>query len=78
MATKVGIIGAGGMVDYHIKGFRNAGAEVVAIADKAIGAAKRVAELEGVPHVYGDVAEMLAVDEIDAVWPRSPFRWRRQ
>ena len=31
MATKVGIIGAGGMVGYHIQGFKQAGAEIVAI-----------------------------------------------
>jgi predicted dehydrogenase len=66
MATKVGIIGAGGMVSYHIDGFKQAGAEVVAIADVAKEAAQRVAEAQAIPNVYGDVAEMLASD-IDAV-----------
>ena len=67
MATKVGIIGAGGMVGYHIQGFRAAGAEVAAIADVAVDAAKKTAKAEGVPQVFGDVAEMLAVDDLDAV-----------
>jgi hypothetical protein len=44
MAIKVGIIGAGGMLQYHAAGFRQAGAEIVAVADAAPGAAKRAAE----------------------------------
>ena len=39
MATKIGIIGAGGMARYHIDGFRKAGAEVVAMADVSVDAA---------------------------------------
>ncbi len=66
MATKVGIIGAGGMVGYHIDGFKQAGAEVVAIADVSAEAAKIAAEEHGIPNAYSDVAEMLASD-IDAV-----------
>ena len=34
MATKVGLVGAGGMANYHIEGFRQGGAEVVAVADQ--------------------------------------------
>ena len=40
MSTKVAIIGAGGMAQYHIAGFRQAGAEIVAIADLNKDAAK--------------------------------------
>ena len=39
MAIKVGVIGAGGMLQYHAAGFRPAGAEIVAVADPAPGAA---------------------------------------
>lgn len=67
MATKVGIIGAGGMVDYHIQGFKQAGAEIVAIADINEEAARKVAEENGISQVFKEVADMLAVDEIDAV-----------
>lgn len=66
MATKVGIIGAGGMVAYHIDGFRKAGGEVAAIADLNVEAAQKVADEHGIDKVYGDVDEMLATD-IDAV-----------
>ena len=66
MAIKVGVIGAGGMAHYHIQGFRQAGAEVVAMADVNMEAAKASAEKNDIPNVFGDVAEMLASD-IDAV-----------
>ena len=48
MATKVGIIGAGGMVGYHIAGFKEAGAEIAAIADMNLEAAQKVAEKNGI------------------------------
>ena len=59
MATKVGIIGAGGMVSYHIQGFKQGGAEIIAIADLNEEAAKQTAEENDIPHVFSDVAEML-------------------
>ncbi|MFP6874657.1 MAG: Gfo/Idh/MocA family oxidoreductase [Verrucomicrobiales bacterium] len=67
MTTKVGIIGAGGMVSYHIQGFKQAGAEISAIADINEEAAQKVADKNAIPKVFGDVAEMLALGEIDAV-----------
>lgn len=67
MATKVGIIGAGGMVSYHIDGFKAAGAEIIAIADVNQEAAQKTADAQGIPNVYGDVAEMLANPEVEAV-----------
>ncbi len=67
MATKIGIIGAGGMADYHIEGFRSAGAEIVAVADVNVDAAQAAAETHGIGHVFGDVSEMLGTADIDAV-----------
>jgi predicted dehydrogenase len=67
MATKVGIIGAGGMVRYHMEGFQAAGAEIVAIADVNEAAAQRVASARGIPKVFGDPAAMIADGGIDAV-----------
>ena len=66
MATKVGIVGAGGMVKYHLQGFQAAGAEIVAIADINKEAAEKVAKEHGIATAYGDVAELLASD-VDAV-----------
>ena len=67
MATKIGIIGAGGMARYHIEGFKSAGAEIVAIADVNAYAAQSAAETYGIRNVYGDVAEMLTAVDLDAV-----------
>ncbi len=68
MSIKIGIIGAGGMAAYHIKGFRQAGAEVVALADVNKAAADKTAAAQGVTRVYGDVAKMLSeVRDLDAV-----------
>ena len=46
MSTKIAIIGAGGMAAYHAKGFREAGAEIVALADLNAAAAEKAAALE--------------------------------
>ncbi|MBH54320.1 MAG: oxidoreductase [Opitutaceae bacterium] len=67
MSINVGVIGAGGMAQYHIVGFRQAGAEVVAIADKYKPAAKAAAEKFDIPTALGSVESLLAIDEIDAV-----------
>jgi len=64
---KIGIIGAGGMVAYHVEGFKSAGAEVVAIADVRREAAAAMAARLGIPQVFGGVAEMLATAGLDAV-----------
>ena len=51
MATKVGVVGAGGMLQYHAAGFRAAGAEIVAreagadAAGLAFDALRRATEL---------------------------------
>ena len=67
MSIKVGIIGAGGMAQYHIAGFRQAGAEIVAIADLYEPAAQAGAEKFGIPTALGSVEALLAMDELDAV-----------
>ena len=67
MATKIGVIGAGGMLQYHHAGFVKAGGEVVAVCDMNAEAAIAAAEKYGVSQTYTDVAELLSNDEIDAV-----------
>ena len=68
MSIKIGIIGAGGMVNYHATGFRAAGADIVALADVNKAAAEKTAQRHGIERVFGDVAEMLrSVPELDAV-----------
>ncbi len=67
MATKIAIVGAGGMLEYHAAGFLKAGAEIVGIADVSLDAAKQAAEKYNIPAAFGDVSEMLAGCDADAV-----------
>ena len=68
MGTKVGIIGAGGMVSYHIAGFQAAGAEIIGLADVNEAVAQRVAARHGIPNVFKDPGSMLAgLADLEAV-----------
>ncbi len=78
MAIKVGIIGAGGMLHYHAAGFRQAGAEVVAVADPAPGAASRAGEKWGISKCYDSVDAMLkGSPEIKAVSVIVPNKFHK-
>ena len=66
MATRVGVIGAGGMLQYHAPGFRQGGGELVAIADVNKEAAQASADEWNISQVFGNTAELLESD-IDAV-----------
>jgi predicted dehydrogenase len=68
MTIKVGIIGAGGMLQYHAAGFQKAGAKIIAIADRHTVAAQKAAEKYSVSNVFESVEAMLAgCPELDAV-----------
>ena len=68
MSIKVGVIGAGGMLQYHAAGFRQAGAEIVAVADPAPGAAARATEKWDIAQAYESVEAMLSeCKDLDAV-----------
>ena len=51
MAKKIGIIGAGGMLQYHAAGFKAAGGQLHAICDMNQEAAKSAANTYSVPNV---------------------------
>jgi len=55
------------MAHYHATGFRQAGAEVVALADVNKSAAEKTAARLGIGRVFDDVATMLKSPDIDAV-----------
>ena len=79
MKLKIGIIGAGGMLAYHVPGFLSADAEIVAIADVSLDSAKRAAGKHGIPNAYGDAAEMLAKHpDLDGVSVITPNRYHKQ
>ena len=55
------------MLQYHHAGFTNAGANVEAICDLNLESAREAASKYSVPNAYGDVSEMLAGTDLDAV-----------
>ncbi|MBQ9741055.1 MAG: Gfo/Idh/MocA family oxidoreductase [Kiritimatiellae bacterium] len=72
---RVGLIGAGGMADYHVAGFKKAGAEVVAIADPDPEAAEAAAAKFEISNVYDTAEEMLAREKLDAVSVITPNKF---
>lgn len=54
-----GIIGSGGISDYHINGYLKAGVKVEAISDPAIERAKAQAEKYGITKIFFSAEEML-------------------
>ena len=77
MSIKVGIIGAGWMADYHIKGCKAAGADVVAISDLSQDTAEAMASQHGIKDIYTDVGEMLAGAKPDAVSIITPNKFHK-
>ena len=75
MSKKIGIIGAGGMLQYHQAGFQIAGAEILAICDMNETAASKAAQKYKVPHVFSDCSKMLNdLPELDGISIITPNR----
>jgi predicted dehydrogenase len=72
---RVGIIGAGGIVSsVHVPGLkRQAGVELVAVANRSLDSSRRAAEELGIPNAYANWEELLEAGGLDAVligtWP---------
>lgn len=65
---RVGIIGAGRVgIDWHLPDVREAGGEVVALADAVPGRAARFAAQHGVPNAYDDPLALMHAPEVDLV-----------
>ncbi len=66
---KVGVIGTGIIGKSHIRGYMGMSddVEIVAIADLDEKEAKRVAKENGIPKVFTDYKELLAIDDIASV-----------
>ena len=66
---RVGIVGAGGIArGAHVPGYRSSGrADVRAVCDVNVEAARVFSETQDVPHHYGSVEAMLAQEELDVV-----------
>jgi predicted dehydrogenase len=74
LPIRFGIIGVGRIaVDAHLPCLRQAGAEVLALADVVPGRAARFAKELGVPHAFDDYRALLALPGLDAVSICSPI-----
>jgi predicted dehydrogenase len=68
MKVKIGIIGAGSISEYHIRGFQKLkDVEVAALCDSNKTRASEMALKYGIKFVYEKAEDMLADDRIDAV-----------
>lgn len=64
---KVGLLGAGYIIDSHAKALKAlSNVEIVAVCDRAIERAEDAAKTYAIPHVFGDLAEMLKL-KLDVV-----------
>jgi predicted dehydrogenase len=73
MKPRIALIGAGNMAAYHITGFRQAGAEVIAVCDTNEVSARKAAALHGIPHSFANPEAMLgSLPEIEAVSILTP------
>ena len=67
------------MLRYHVEGFRKAGAEVLAVADPAPGAAARAASQWQIAQSFDSVEKMLAAcPELDAVSIIVPNKFHKE
>jgi 2-hydroxy-4-carboxymuconate semialdehyde hemiacetal dehydrogenase len=65
---KIGLAGAGAFGIKHLDGIRNIdGVEVVSLVSRELDATREVATKYGIPHVSTDLADRLAIGEVDAV-----------
>ena len=69
MAIKIGIIGTGGIANFHARNYKEQGqrVELVACCDLDINKAKKFAETYGFKNVYDNCYDMLKENELDAV-----------
>ncbi|WP_026877060.1 Gfo/Idh/MocA family protein [Jiangella gansuensis] len=76
MRTRIGIVGAGAMAEQHAIAMRDAGAEIVGVADPDHGRAAALADTAGAgagtATAYGSAQELYAHPGIDAVVVASP------
>jgi predicted dehydrogenase len=68
MDHKIGIVGAGGIVNYaHLPAYKKAGFKVVGITDRNHEQAERTSKEHGIGKIYASVDELLRQPEIEIV-----------
>lgn len=77
MSIRMGIVGAGSMAEYHIQGFRDAGAEIVAVADQNPSKGNDFAERQRIPRVFASMTDMIDGIKLDAVSIITPNKFHK-
>ena len=72
MKIRIGIIGVGVMLKYQIQAFREAGAEVVCLADTNNNAANKAATEYGIKKIYCSAEKLINSGNVDAVSILTP------
>ena len=68
MTIKVALAGAGAFGIKHLDGIKNIdGVEVVSLISRDLAKTQEVADKYGIKHVTTDLADSLAIKEVDAV-----------
>jgi predicted dehydrogenase len=71
--VRLGVLGAGNIADMNVAGYlKDPHCDVLAVCDVDVALAKDAAERWGVPRVYGNLDELLADSDIDAVEILTP------
>ncbi len=72
MSERVVMIGAGYWAQFQVEGWRDAGSPLLAIGNRDLGNARKLADRYGVPRCYDDIAQMLDSERptlVDVVLP---------
>ena len=76
---KVALAGAGAFGSKHLDGIKNIdGVEVISLVGRELGKTKEIAAKYGIDHVSTDLAESLAIPEVDAVILCTPTQMHAQ
>ncbi len=76
---KVALAGAGAFGNKHLDGIKKIdGVEVISLVGRTLDKTKEIANQYGIPHVTTDLAESLAISEVDAVILCTPTQMHAQ
>lgn len=78
MSLKAVLVGAGSMAEYHVRGFRAAGAGVAAVVDRDEVKGKALAAKYGIPAVYPELADAIRKVKPDIVSIITPNKFHRE
>jgi predicted dehydrogenase len=78
MAVRIAVLGVGFGAKVHIPAFQSEGLEVVALLARRRERAQQVADTYAIPHVFTDLDELLAMDDLDAVSVVTPPNLHRE